>query len=110
MSESKKLTTRGIHRAIPNPEYESNAIKSRRLEHQIEIDDRQIENDVEEKKQAWKSFCFTVHADSMKFFAKVLISSAVIALCSYQLINVEDCHSQNMYSGLLGTILGSYLK
>ena len=109
MSESKKLTTRGL-RPIPNPDYESELIKARRLEHQIEIDDKKLELDAEARQQAWTSCCFTMHSESSKFFAKLFISVLVITLCAYQLVTVDDCGSQHMYSGLLGIILGSYLK
>jgi hypothetical protein len=58
----------------------------------------------------WRSLCFVIHPDATRFFAKLLISLIVIWLCAYQLINVADCGSQHMYSGLLGIILGAYLK
>ena len=68
----------------------------------------------EEKKteptREWKSFCFKLDSEASKFFAKLLISLVTISLCFYQLVNVEDCGSQHMYSGLLGIILGAYLK
>ena len=71
---------------------------------------QQIELDQKEKDRHWRSFCFDIDANATRFFAKLLISLVVISLCFYQLINVQDCGSQHMYSGLLGIILGAYLK
>ena len=70
----------------------------------------QEEKKTEPKGREWKSFCFTLDSEASKFFAKLLISLVVVSLCFYQLVNVEDCGSQHMYSGLLGIILGAYLK
>jgi hypothetical protein len=108
--ESKRLTARGIQRPVPNPQYESSALALMKLEHSIEMDAKKSEQDVETQRNHWESCCFSIHAESSKFFAKLFISSAVIGLCTYQLINVDDCGSQHMYSGMLGIILGSYLK
>jgi hypothetical protein len=108
--ETKRLTTRGIQRPILNPQHESTALALLKLEHTIEMDTKKIEQDVEAQKNHWRSCCFSIHAESSKFFAKLFVSSTVIGLCTYQLINVEDCGSQHMYSGMLGIILGSYLK
>jgi hypothetical protein len=110
MEESKRLTARGIQRPIANPQYESSIIESRKLEHTIEMDEKKNEQDVETRKNQWTSCCFSIHAESSRFFAKLFVSCTVIGLCIYQLIHVVDCGSQHMYSGMLGIILGSYLK
>jgi len=106
MEESKRLTQIGI----PNPYYKPDSVEIRTLAHTIEMDEKKLEIEQEEKKQNWRSCCFEIHADSTKFFAKLFVSTIVIGLCCYQLINVDDCGSQHMYSGLLGIILGAYLK
>jgi hypothetical protein len=106
MEESKRLTQIGI----PKPYYPNDSIAIRKLEHTIDMDEKKIEIEQEEKKQNWRSCCFEIHADSSKFFAKLFVSTMVIALCIYQLINVQDCGSQHLYSSLLGIVLGAYLK
>ena len=40
---------------------------------------------------------------------QITISLCVIMFSSYQLVNLTDCHSQNMYSGLLSLIVGYWL-
>ena len=103
MDETKRLTERGLPRlSIPNPKYKSPEWEVRQLD-VIEMDEKKLEIEQEEKKQHWRSCCWDLHADSTKFFAKLFISTVVIGLCIYQLIMVEDCGSQHMYSGLLGT-------
>jgi hypothetical protein len=121
MEETKRLTERGLPRLehmvmhdrtspIPNPKYKNEALEARQIEHTIDMEDKKIEIEQEEKKQHWRSCCWDLHADSTRFFAKLFISTIVIGLCIYQLIMVEDCGSQHMYSGILGIILGAYLK
>jgi len=106
METKSNLTRVGI----PNPKYESPTMRVRRLEHAIDMDEKHIELDHEENKRHWRSCCFDIDRDSTIFFAKLFISTLVIGLCSYQLITLQDCGAQHMYSGLLGIILGSYLK
>ena len=100
-----RLTERGIPRIHRNSE-----LQARKLEHAIDMDEKNIELEHEEKQRHWRSCCFDIDRDSTIFFAKLFISTCVIGLCSYQLITLQDCSSQHMYSGLLGIILGSYLK
>ena len=93
-----------------NPKYESPTMRVRRLEHAIDMDEKEIELEQEENKRHWRSCCFDLDRDSTIFFARLFISTCVIGLCSYQLFTLQDCGSQHMYSGLLGIILGAYLK
>jgi hypothetical protein len=106
METQSKLTQIGL----PNPRYESPTTRARRIEHAMEMDDKKIEFEQEENRRHWRSCCFDLDRDSTIFFAKLFISTCVVGLCAYQLITLQDCGSQHMYSGLLGIILGSYLK
>ena len=40
---------------------------------------------------------------------QISISITVICFLSYQLVNLTDCHSQNMYSGLTSLIIGYWM-
>lgn len=96
---------------VLHPRHKENpAISLLKLEHTIEMDEKKTEQEIEAQKNHWTSCCFSLHAESTKFFAKLFIASTVVGLCIYQLISVVDCNSQHMYVGLLGIILGSYLK
>tara|TARA_R110000782_G_C14515312_1_gene380417 strand:- start:221 stop:517 length:297 start_codon:yes stop_codon:yes gene_type:complete len=83
---------------------------NRANETKIEIVGAETQTDEALEARTWRSFCFLINPDATRFFAKLLISLIVISLCSYQLVNVTDCGSQHLYSGLLGMILGAYLK
>ena len=76
----------------------------------LKIREEQATTDIANRKREWRSFCFKLDSEASKFFAKLLISLVVTSLCFYQLVNVEDCGSQHMYSGLLGIILGAYFS
>jgi len=76
--------------------------------HLYEIETKKLEIDIEEKR--WKSCCFDIHQESSLFFAKMIISLSVISLCSYQLITLQDCEYQSLYSSLLSTIITFWLS
>lgn len=83
-------------------------------EHLMDIDTKKVEldcivtqSDIEEKK--WRSCCFEIHSESSQFFAKVAVSLGVMSLCSYQLITLNDCSNQSLYSSLLSSIITFWL-
>ena len=41
---------------------------------------------------------------------QIVISLSVISFSAYQLVTQLDCHSQNMYSGLLSLVIGFWLS
>jgi hypothetical protein len=106
MDTQAKLT----HIGLPQVQFESPTTRHRKIEHAIEMHEKQVEYQHENENRHWKSCCFEIDRDSTLFFAKLFISSCVVGLCAYQLIMLQDCSSQHMYSGMLGIILGSYLK
>jgi hypothetical protein len=107
MDTQTKLT----HIGLPiNCTYESPTIRARKIEHAMDIEEKKIEFEREDTRRHWRSCCFDLDRDGTVFFSKLFISTGVVVLCAYQLITLTDCSSQHMYSGLLGIILGSYLK
>ena len=89
-------------------------IQIKEKEHMLEIDTKKVEldqivirSDLEEKK--WRSCCFEIHSESSQFFAKVAVSIGVMSLCSYQLIMLNDCSNQSLYSSLLSSIITFWL-
>lgn len=63
-----------------------------------------------ELETTWKSCCVLVDRSAVVFFSTLSISLIVIAFCIFQLIRLEDCQSQSTYLGLLGLIIGVWLK
>ena len=100
--EKKKLTKVVEEKHHPNGEP-----VSPRTEHNIKIEDLKTVADIEERK--WKSCCFQLEPESSVFFAKLIVSILVILLCSYQLISLEGCTYQSLYSSILSSIITFWL-
>jgi len=81
-----------------------------KINHQIEMENKEIEYKHEDKKDVIKSCCFELRHSSLLFFARFTITMCVMGLCSYQLIYLVDCSHQTLYSGILGIIIGSWVK
>ena len=93
----------------------SNMITPRNLEeiklnHQIEMENKEIEYKHDDSKDVIKSCCFELRQSSLLFFGKFTISVGVLALCSYQLIYQLDCSYQTLYSSILGIIIGHWIR
>lgn len=77
-------------------------------EHEMKIEDIKIENELLEKQ--WKCCSFDLHPESSLFFGKLIVSSLVIGLCTFQLISLKDCQYQSLYSSLLSSIITYWLS
>jgi hypothetical protein len=88
-----------------NPELEK--IK---VTHQIELENKELEYNHEDKRDVVESCCFKLRQSSLNFFGKLAISIGTVSLCSYQLINLTDCSHQTLYSGILGIIVGHWMR
>jgi hypothetical protein len=66
---------------------------------------------LEEKKydNTWTSCCIQMDKRAAMFFSQLAISLITIFFCLYQLINVDTCEAQSLYSSLLTLVLGVYL-
>lgn len=87
-----------------------NNMEEIKLNHQIEMENKEIEYKHDDKKDVIKSCCFELHQSSLQFFGKITISLAVISLCSYQLIHLTECTHQSLYSSILGIVIGHWIK
>ena len=76
--------------------------------HIFNIENKKLDIDIEEKR--WKSCCFDIHQESSLFFAKMIISLCIITLCSFQLIMLQECQYQSLYSSLLSSIITFWLS
>ena len=73
-----------------------------------EIEEVKAIAEIEDKK--WRSCCFSLHQESSLFFAKLTISVMIIALCSYQLISLQECQFQSLYSSILSSVFTFWLS
>jgi hypothetical protein len=73
-----------------------------REKHKIEIEDKKYED-------TWQSCCFQLDRRAVRFFSQFAIAILIIAFCIIQLIRNDTCESQQLYSGILMTIIGIML-
>lgn len=80
------------------------------IKHQIDLEktEQEVKNTIE--MESYKSCCFEIRSSFFLLISKLIVSIIVLCLCSYQLINDKESEIQTLYSGLIGLILGSYLK
>ena len=85
-------------------------IEKIKITHQIEMENKEIDYQHDEHKDVIKSCCFELRQSSVLFFGKFFISVFTMTLCSYQLITLVDCSHQSLYSGIMGLVIGAWLK
>ena len=85
-------------------------IKKLEIIHQIDLEnaDNKVSNQIE--LDTFKSCCFELRRDFLILISKLIISVIILTLCSFQLITDKNSEIQTLYSGLIGIVLGSYLK
>lgn len=54
----------------------------------------------------WKSCCLTQDSNAVRFYSRIVITVMIIAFCMYQLIVLENCEAQSLYSGILMACVG----
>lgn len=57
----------------------------------------------------FKSCCFILDRRLLLFWAQFIFSLAIISVCLYQMITIEECDARSMYSGLLGATMGFWI-
>jgi len=97
MSEEEKIELKEMLEIPTSPN-----IKKRQLEHKIELEDKKY-NDT------WQSCCFEVDRRAIRFFSQLFISILIMVFCIVQLVRNKTCESQQLYSGILTTIIGIML-
>lgn len=85
-------------------------VKKLEVSHQIQMEeeDNKVSNQIE--LDTFRSCCFEIRLQFFLLISKLIVSVIILTLCSYQLITDKDSEIQSLYSGLIGLILGSYLK
>ena len=105
MEERSPLTRTGINL----PMKKDNTINPDLLKHTIEVENKQLEYEHQDKQ--WRSCCFSLHKESSVFFGKLVVSLATMSLCAYQLVqNTDNCTAQVGYSSTISLIVGAWLR
>lgn len=61
------------------------------------------------ERRIWHSCCLRIDQDMCVFLCTMGIMFLVMLFCCYQLVTLQDCHSQNAYIAVLGSLLGVLL-
>ena len=57
----------------------------------------------------WQSCCLTLDKRATIFFSQLTIAMTVTIFCIYQLIHLDNCEAQSLYSSILTLVLGVFL-
>ena len=81
---------------------ESPLVKNRILEHRIHMDD-------EHRKDTWTSCCLTLDRRAVHYFTQLSLIVVVMGFSIAQLIKIPEPEGQQVYLGLLTTLIGVLL-
>lgn len=57
--------------------------------------------------KVWRSCCFgDVNKDAMVFFTQIIILASFLSFCCIQLVRLDTCEAQTLYSSLITLTLG----
>ena len=65
--------------------------------------------DTETQTREWKSCCFQLDKDVVRFFSQLGFISCILVLCIYKLATSSECTVQISYTSLLTLILGIFV-
>ena len=54
----------------------------------------------------WRCCCVSTNKSLIQFMVETLLSIQIIVFCIVQMIRLPDCESQQLYSGILGLVIG----
>ena len=57
----------------------------------------------------WVSCCFEVDKRVVMFVSQLCLDISVIFFCMFQLLRLDNCEAQSLYSGILTFVVGVYL-
>ena len=90
---------------MQSPLDRSASMKHRVLEHNIEIDTAR-------QKNKWTMCCSERKTDArlLTFVASFIVTMTLLIFSCYQLTHVDDCQSENLYTGLITLVIGVWIK
>ena len=69
----------------------------------------EIEKDLMETENTYKSCCLTSDKRALQFFSQFTICVGVLLFSMYKLINSDECEETQVYIGLITMIVGIYI-
>ena len=85
-------------------------LKKLKVLHKIDIENNNNEFEHKQEDKTISSCCFKMKIDGLNFMAKFTVSLIILTLSAYQLITLVQCQYQMVYTGLIGLVVGHWLK
>lgn len=80
----------------------SPGIKRRRIQQELNLQAKKYDDH-------WDSCCMRIDRRATRYFSQLAIALVVMVFCIIMLVRHDDCPSQQLYSGLLTTVIGIML-
>ena len=94
----EKIELKSILKQIREP----SPVAELREKHDIELEEKRYDDHCQ-------SCCMTIDRRATRYFTQLAIAVMIITFCIVQLVRNEECESQQLYSGILMTVIGVML-
>jgi hypothetical protein len=68
-----------------------------------------IDNDDDDDARLWRSCCFIINKNFLKYIIQVFISCVILSLCSYKIIIIDESEDKSIYISLITLVTGVFL-
>ena len=68
-----------------------------------------IYNNDDDDARLWRSCCFIINKNFLKYIIQVFISCIILSLCSYKIIIIDEKEDKSIYISLITLVTGVFL-
>ena len=65
--------------------------------------------DTKDTDNLWRSCCFIINKNFLKYIIQVFISCIILSLCSYKIIIIDEKEDKSIYISLITLVTGVFL-
>ena len=65
--------------------------------------------DTKDNDNLWRSCCFIINKNFLKYIVQVFISCIILSLCSYKIIIIDESEDKSIYISLITLVTGVFL-
>ena len=77
----------------------------------IEVQQRDIENDIHENAKVWRSCCFNLDSHCVAYAGQFIFTMSVLGFCSVMLIKANgSCEQSSSYINIISFMMGKILS
>jgi hypothetical protein len=80
----------------------SPGIKRRRIQQELDLQAKKYDDH-------WDSCCLRIDRRATRYFSQLAIALVIMTFCIVMLVKHDSCESQQLYSGILTTVIGIML-